>query len=78
MQTYDGLNIEDYFVKIVEDRNNNHQWDPVNYEAKQLPEYIYMQKAEGLRPNFTVEKIIEFSTKNITETNLNKRQSIQK
>ena len=78
LQTYDGLNIEDYFVKIVEDRNNNHQWDPVNYEAKQLPEYIYMQKAEGLRPNFTVEKIIEFSTKNITETNLNKRQSIQK
>ena len=77
LHTYEGLKVEEYFIKIVEDRNHNHQWDPAKYSNKQTPEYIYLQKAEGLRANFTIEKTIEYSTKNLSEPTLNKRQGIK-
>lgn len=48
-----------YSLRCIEDVNQNNQWDPGNYETKQLSEKVVRFKLEQkLRPNWEVEETL--------------------
>ena len=51
----------DYFIRIVEDLNNNGRWDPGDYDDKRQAERIFEKQLEQLRANWDVEAVISLS-----------------
>ena len=49
-----------FFVRIIEDQNQNHQWDPGNYmQKKQSENVIYFSKKIDVRANWDVEQPVD-------------------
>ena len=53
-----------YTVHLIEDRNNNGQWDTGDYYAHRQPERIFTKKMEALRANWEVEATMEAVARN--------------
>jgi hypothetical protein len=50
-----------YSVQLIEDRNNNGQWDTGHYYKHLQPERVFIRKLEALRPNWEIETTVEAS-----------------
>lgn len=62
-QQIEWLAPDQYTLKIIEDANNNRQWDTGDYDTKRQPERIFLKQLEPLRANWSVnteEVIIKF------------------
>ena len=57
--TFGNLLTAAYTVQLIEDRNNNGQWDTGDYYARRQPERIFTKKLEALRANWEVETTME-------------------
>ena len=44
---------------LIEDRNNNHEWDPGDYFGHRQAEPVFQRKLEALRANWEVEAVLE-------------------
>lgn len=67
INSYHGLKIEPYFIKIIEDVNKNGIWDPANYKDKTQSEYIFLKNIEDLKANFVIDKKIQFFKQDFVE-----------
>lgn len=51
----------DYLLEIIEDNNQNQQWDTGNYMTKQQPERVVIRPLETLRANWDLEAEVNLS-----------------
>ncbi|MCT4615786.1 MAG: Ig-like domain-containing protein [Marinifilaceae bacterium] len=57
--TFDYLKPDVYYIKVIEDRNNNGKWDTGDYINKIQPEYVhYFRKELKIRSNWELEEDI--------------------
>lgn len=51
----------DYLLEVIEDNNQNQQWDTGNYTTKQQPERVVIRPLETLRANWDLEAEVNLS-----------------
>ncbi|MGH1435094.1 MAG: Ig-like domain-containing protein [Lewinella sp.] len=51
----------EYVVEVIEDTNQNQQWDTGNYSNKQQPERIVIRPLEALRANWDLEATVDLA-----------------
>lgn len=56
--TYAGLQATTYTIVLIEDTNENGQWDSGNYYLHEQPEHVFIKKLETLRANWEVEATV--------------------
>ncbi len=56
------INPGNYILKIIDDQNNNHRWDPGNYIKNKEPEKVtYYAKLINVRANWELEETWKFN-----------------
>jgi hypothetical protein len=58
---FKGLPPGEYLLEIIEDTNQNQQWDTGNYLTKQQPERVVIRPLETLRANWDLEAEVNLS-----------------
>lgn len=60
-RTINSLPPGEYQLEIIEDTNQNQQWDTGNYDALRQPERVAIRKLEALRANWDLEAEINLT-----------------
>ncbi len=50
-----------YKIRVIEDLNQNKEWDPGNYDLKQPPEKVYLKTFENLRANWELRALVDWN-----------------
>ena len=61
-QSIPSLPTGNYSVRVTLDGNRNKKWDTGDYDAKRLPESVFLQELGNLRANWEVEETVSLKT----------------